>query len=86
MSKELYKPFPSKSPKKKFSVYVKGNNGNPKLIHFGAKGYVDWRSGKATKEQRASYRARASGIKNKQGQLTYKMKNTPNYWSYNYLW
>ena len=46
----------------------------------------DWRSGKATKEQRKSYRARASGIKNKQGQLTYKMKDTANYWSYHYLW
>jgi len=84
--KPLYKPFPSKAKGKKFSVYVKGNGGKKKLIHFGAKGMDDWRSGTATKEQRKSYRARAAGIKNKQGQLTYKLKDTPNYWAYNYLW
>ena len=82
----LNKPFKSTVKGKKFSVYVKGPTGNKKLIHFGAKGMDDWRSGTATKEQRKSYKARASGIKNKQGQLTYKNKNTANYWSYNYLW
>lgn len=84
--KPLYKPFPSKRKGKKFSVYVKGANGNKKLIHFGAAGMDDWRSGTATKEQRDSYRARARGIKNKNGQYTYKLKDTPNYWAYNYLW
>lgn len=84
--KPLYKPFPSKKKDKKYSVYVKGKNGNKRLIHFGAKGMDDWRSGTATKEQRKSYKARARGIKNKSGQLTYKDKNTANYWSYHYLW
>jgi|TARA_R100000278_G_scaffold107661_1_gene84448 hypothetical protein len=84
--KPLYKPFPSKRAGKKFSVYVKGPSGNKKLIHFGAKGMDDWRSGTATKEQRKSYRARASGIRDKNGNLTYKNKNTPNYWAYHYLW
>lgn len=84
--KPLYKPFPSKAKGKKFSVYVKGKNGNKKLIHFGAKGYPDWRSGSATKEQRKSYLARAKGIKDKSGNLTWKDKNTANYWSIRYLW
>ena len=84
--KPLYKPFKSKRKGKKYSVYVKSSSGGKKLIHFGAAGMDDWRSGTATKEQRKAYRARASGIKNKKGQLTYKMKNTANYWSYRYLW
>ena len=85
-SKPLYKPFKSKVKGKKYSVYVKGSSGNPRLIHFGAKGMDDWRSGTATAAQRKSYKARASGIKNKSGALTYKDKNTANYWSYHYLW
>ena len=84
--KVLYKPWPSTAAGKKYSVYVKGNNGNIKKINFGAKGMDDWKSGTATAAQRKSYKARASGIKNKQGQLTYKNKNTANYWSYHYLW
>ena len=84
--KTLYKPVKSTNSKKKFMVYVKGPSGNPKLIHFGAKGYDDWRSGTATKEQRKSYLARAKGIKNKSGQLTWKDKNTANYWAVRWLW
>jgi len=84
--KELYKPFVSKAKNKKYSVYVKGANGKPKLIHFGAKGYPDWRSGTASKEQRKSYLARAKAIKDKEGNLTWKNKNTANYWAVRYLW
>jgi hypothetical protein len=84
--KILYKPFKSKNPKKKFSVYVKGDNGKTKLIHFGAKGMDDWRSGTATKEQRKSFRARIKGIKRKDGTYAYKDKNSPAYWALNYLW
>ena len=57
-----------------------------KTIHFGQAGADDWRSGKATPAQRKSYLARAKGIKNKNGELTYKIKTSPNYWSVNYLW
>ena len=85
-NKPLYKPFKSKRKGKKFSVYVKSASGGKKLIHFGAAGMDDWRSGKATPAQRKSYRARAAGIKTKTGQLTYKLKDTPNYWAYHYLW
>ena len=85
----LYKPFRGKSTPstKKFSVYVKSNNKKGfKIIHFGQKGADDFRSGTATKEQRASYLARAKGIRNKKGELTWKDKNTANYWSVRYLW
>tara|TARA_R110001592_G_scaffold354146_1_gene653595 strand:+ start:1469 stop:1750 length:282 start_codon:yes stop_codon:yes gene_type:complete len=81
----LNKPFKSKAKGKKFSVYVL-KNGKRKLIHFGAKGMDDFRSGTATAEQRKSYLARAKGIRNKQGQLTWKDKSSPNYWSIKYLW
>ena len=85
-TKPLYKPFPSKAKGKKYSVYVKSSSGGKKLIHFGAKGMDDWKSGKATKEQRKSYLARAKGIRDKNGNLTWKDKNSPNYWSIRYLW
>ena len=80
MEKQLYKPFKSTRAGKKMSVYVM-KNGKKRLIHFGATGYPDWKSGTATKQQRKSYLARAKGIKNKEGKLTWKDKNTANYWS-----
>jgi len=81
MDKELYKPFISKAKNKKYSVYVKSNNKSGiKLIHFGGKGYQVYYQHKDKKRQK-SYLARAKGIKNKKGELTYKDKNTANYWS-----
>ena len=85
-NKPLYKPFKSSKAGKKMSVYVKGANGKPRLIHFGAKGMDDFRSGTATAEQRKSYLARAKGIRKKDGSLAWKDKNTANYWAIKYLW
>lgn len=83
----LNKPFKSKKAGKKYSVYVKADNKKGyKLIHFGASGMDDFRSGTATQAQRKSYLARAKGIKNKKGELTWKDKSSPNYWSVRYLW
>ena len=76
---ELYKPFKSKVLNKKFSVYVM-KEGKKRLIHFGDSRYEDFRQHKDEK-RRKSYLARAKGIKNKKGELTWKDKNTPNYWS-----
>tara|TARA_R110000803_G_scaffold88854_3_gene155882 strand:+ start:8275 stop:8553 length:279 start_codon:yes stop_codon:yes gene_type:complete len=84
--KTLYKPVKSTSKGKKYMVYVKGVNGNPKLIHFGQAGAQDWKSGTASPEKRKSYRARSSKIKLKDGSLAVKNKNTANYWAYHYLW
>ena len=85
-SKPLYKPFKSKKAGKKYSVYVKSKSGGKRLIHFGAAGMDDWRSGKASPAQRKSYRARAAGIKKRDGSQAIKDKNSPAYWSYNFLW
>ena len=85
MEKPLNKPFKSKLKSKKYSVFIM-KDGKRKLIHFGATGYDDYRSGSATKEQRKSYLARAKGIKDKQGNLTWKDKTTANYWSVKYGW
>ena len=84
-NKKLYEPFKySGKGKKKFSVYVKNEKGNPKLIHFGHSDYEDFRQHK-DETRRVSYLKRAKGIKNKKGELTWKDKNT-NYWSVHYLW
>jgi len=83
--KPINKPFPSNRAGKKFSVYVM-KDGKKKLIHFGAKGSPDYRSGTATKEQRKSYLSRAKGIRDKQGNLTYNDITSSNYWSIRYLW
>tara|TARA_R110000803_G_C11978953_1_gene320505 strand:+ start:949 stop:1218 length:270 start_codon:yes stop_codon:yes gene_type:complete len=82
----LYKPFPYRGKgNAKFSVYVKGEKGKKVLLHFGDKRYEDFRQHKDEK-RRKSYLARAKGIKNKKGELTWKDKNTANYWSTHYLW
>tara|TARA_R110001606_G_scaffold368627_1_gene524490 strand:+ start:246 stop:515 length:270 start_codon:yes stop_codon:yes gene_type:complete len=87
IKKILYKPFKYKGKGKfKYSVYVKNTKNNkPKLIHFGHIDYQDYRQHK-DKKRKKSYLARAKGIKNKKGQLTWKMKNTKNFWSVHYLW
>ena len=81
---ELYKPFKSNAKNKKFSVYVM-KDGKKRLINFGDSRYQDFTQHKDEK-RRASYLARAKGIKNKKGELTYKDKNTPNYWAVKFLW
>ena len=83
-NKVLYKPFKSKAKNKKYSVYVM-KDGKKKLIHFGDSRYEDFTQHK-DKERRKSYLKRAKGIKNKKGELTYKDKNTANYWSIKLLW
>jgi len=84
--KTLYKPFAYKGKGKfKKSVYVKGKDGKQKLIHYGHKDYQDFTQHKDPK-RRESYLKRAKGIKNKEGQLTYKDKNTKNYWAIKDLW
>lgn len=86
MEKELYKPFKyTGNGTKKFSVYVKGQKETPKLIHFGDSRYEDYTQHKDQK-RRTAYLKRAKGIKNRKGQLTWKLKDTANYWATHYLW
>ena len=90
---ELYKPFKSKSKNKKYSVYVLKND-KKKLIHFGDSRYSHYfdklkeysNLNHNDKDRRKSYLARAKGIKNKDGELTYTDKNSANYWSISKLW
>ena len=70
---------PSKTKNKKYCVSYHG-----KRINFGAKGMSDYTIHKDP-ERRRRYRARHRAIRNKQGQLVYKLKTSPAYWSWNLL-
>jgi len=79
----------STRPDKKLMVVVDG-----KKIHFGARNmehYKDktgiWESkDHGDEKRRKSYLRRAKGIKNKQGELTWKDPSSPNYHSIKILW
>jgi hypothetical protein len=83
----LYKPWKNTTKSKyKFWVYVSDDSKKGyKKIGFGDKNYEDFTQHKDEK-RRKSYLARAKGIKNKQGELTWKDKNSANYYSVRYLW
>ena len=83
----LYVPWKNTSnSKNKMWVYVRSDNKKGfRRIGFGLKGMEDFTQHKDEK-RRKSYLARAKGIKNKKGELTYKNKNSPNYWSVRVLW
>lgn len=83
-NKPLYKPVKSNRAGKKGQVYVM-KDGKKRLIHFGDASMTDWTRG-ASKEQRKSYLARSAGIRNKEGKLTAKDKNSANYWARKVLW
>ena len=56
-----------------------------KKVHFGSPKYPDYTIHK-DKERRDKYLARATKIKNKQGELTYTNPESSNFWSVNLLW
>lgn len=70
----------SDRPNKKIKIVING-----RVIHFGAKGSITYLE-QTNEQKRAAYRARASKIKNKNGEYTYKIKYTPNYLAFNVLW
>ncbi len=92
----LYKPWKNDTKSKfKYFVYVKSDNKKGfKKIGFGYKGMGQFKDkgghykslDHGAKKRRASYLARAKGIKNKKGELTWKDKSTANYWSIRFLW
>tara|TARA_R110000803_G_scaffold12929_3_gene36594 strand:+ start:608 stop:922 length:315 start_codon:yes stop_codon:yes gene_type:complete len=92
-NKMLYKPFVSSAKNKKYSVYVMKDN-KKRLIHFGDSNMEQYKDklGEYSKlnhldpKRRKSYLARAKGIRNKKGELTWKDKNTSNFYSIKYLW
>ena len=66
---------------KKYVVTLKNNS----KIHFGDRRFEDYLIHK-NKNRRDRYRKRASKIKDKDGNLTYKDRNSANFWSYHLLW
>jgi hypothetical protein len=70
----------SKRKNKKYAVEYNG-----KIIHFGDSRYDDYLD-HGDEKRRENYRKRASKIRNKKGELTYKDKNSPNYYSFHILW
>jgi hypothetical protein len=65
---------------KKYDVLYKGE-----WISYGDNRYQDFLDHKDPK-RRANYRRRAGGIRDKEGNLTYKNPYSPNFWSYFTLW
>ena len=69
---------------------------NGKLIHFGSSAMQHYRDRTGVgawshkdhndAARRKSYLARAKGIRNKQGEATWKDPTSPNYYSVKYLW
>ena len=90
----LYKPWVNKTKSKyKYWVYVK-KDGKVKKIGFGMKGMQQFKDkigyykslDHNDEERRKRYLARAKGIKDKQGNLTWKDKNSANWWAIHKLW
>jgi hypothetical protein len=90
----LYKPWVNKTKSKsKYFVYVM-KDGKVKKIGFGLKGMQQFEDKIGYYKsldhndpiRRKSYLARAKGIKDKQGNLTWKDKNSANWWAIHKLW
>jgi hypothetical protein len=94
MNNKINVPFISNAKNKKYAVYVLDKNNKKKLINFGDNRYEQFKDkigyysnlDHNDNKRRENYLKRAKGIKNKQNELTYKLKYSPNYWSVNYLW
>ena len=56
-----------------------------KKVHFGSPKYPDYLYHK-DQERRDKYLSRATKIKNRQGDLTHELKESPNFWSSKLLW
>ena len=77
---------------KKYSVITPSG----KKIHFGSSSMQQFRDSTGLgiysykdhgdKERQKRYLARAKGIRDKNGNLTWKNKESPNYYSIRYLW
>ena len=87
-------PIFEKSTRKGKKYMVRSPKG--KLIHFGSSSMGQFRDSTGLglyshldhndKERRKRYLARAKGIKDKNGNLTWKDKESANYYSIRYLW
>ena len=84
-AKPLYKPFVSTRKNKKYSVYVKGKSGNPRLIHFGDKRYGQFKD-KLGHYKRLDHNdpKRKANYYSRHGKAT--TKDSAKYWSHKILW
>ena len=84
-AKPLYKPFVSTRKNKKYSVYVKGKTGNPRLIHFGDKRYGHFKD-KLGHYKRLDHNdpKRKANYYSRHGKAT--SKDSAKYWSHKILW
>lgn len=83
-----------KSTRKYKKYMVKTPNGH--WVHFGDKRYQQFKDRTPlklysyldhnNKKRRENYLSRAKGIRDKEGDLTYNNKESPNYYSIHYLW
>ncbi len=71
----------STAKNKKFMITLKDGS----VIHFGQLGYEDYLD-HGDDKRRASYRARATKIKDGSGKLTVNDKYSPNYYAVRLLW
>ena len=88
----MFKFEKSKRKNKKYSVTTPSG----KTIHFGDIRYSQFKDSTGLglythlnhgdKERRKKYLARAKGIKNKDGKLTWKDPESSNYYSIKFLW
>lgn len=77
---------------KKYSVIAPSG----KILHFGDKRYQQFKDSTGLGvyshmdhldlDRRELYRRRARGIKDGTGRLTYRNRESPNYYAYNFLW
>jgi len=90
----LYKPWVNKTKSKyKYWVYVQ-KDGKVEKIGFGNKDFQQFKDKIGYYKsldhndpiRRKSYLARAKGIKDKEGNLTWKDKNSANWWAVHKLW
>lgn len=89
-----WKPVFHKSNRKGKKYMVKSPSG--KIIHFGSSKMQQFRDSTGLglyshldhndETRRKRYLARAKGIKNKKGELTWNDKNSANYYSVHFLW
>ena len=75
----------SKRKNKKWFVVLEDDSNETQIVHFGDSRYQDYTQHKDI-DRRESYRARASKIRNKKGDLTIQDPLSANAWSYYVLW
>lgn len=82
-AKELGAQSLDYSPRKNSKYVVTLDNG--KQIHFGSPNYEDFLIHR-DKTRRDSYLKRATKIRNKKGELTYRNPESANFWAVKLLW